>query len=168
MRARAHDKVSRGWPILCAFGKGWAFPILNLLRFCRYLFAACAWQKLLKWKHAEGPQAILRRRPSAFSYLQLLSPAGVARPGPRTRLVPPHLRRSPAALSLRGGGVRGDAGSNSFADQQTGAGHAIDRDAGREAALCAASAAKEEAQNGARRVVARARAAGVAAPVLRL
>jgi hypothetical protein len=74
---------------------------------------------------------------------------------------------SPAALSLRSGGIRGDAGSYSSAAQRARAGHAFDGDAGTEAAVCASAVAKEKAERRARGIVATARAAGVAAALLR-
>src|ERR1700722_6475653 len=60
--------INSGWPILAAFCKGGLFPNADIGGFC-LRFSSSSGLRLLQLGDAEGSQALLRARPSAFPYL---------------------------------------------------------------------------------------------------
>jgi hypothetical protein len=118
-------------------------PDCEPLAILTWIVPQCDGVAALQFKHAEGPEALLRARVSPLSHLQLLPSPALAGQRAPPRLVCANPRAGSSALWFRGRGLCGHAGPHSSADQRTAAGHAVHRDAGFETALRAAGAGKQ-------------------------
>ena len=130
--------VSGGWPIL----SGFSLPVskLGVPRSCVLCKGGYDADGIMRF-YACRPAPQLRCSSSALYHLFLLSVVAFSWHGAQSRLLSLHPRAITSALWLRGGGIRGHAGTFSLAHHRTGRRNSVYGDAGVEATHGSCSAA---------------------------